>query len=106
MNKKIGLIVASVVLLGSGGAAFADAVWDAADKACKGAGADCCAVADANGNPKKTNGMQHCACGLAIASAGPITNLRQRLKLTTAKGVRQSLAQVRLAPDNKAAIRN
>jgi len=105
MNKKIGLIIASVVLLGTGGSAFADAVWDAADKACKGAGPDCCAVADANGNPKKTNGVQHCACGGAIATAGPITNLRQRLQLTTARGVKQSLAPARTASDRKAAIR-
>ena len=81
------------------------AVWDAADKACKGAGPDCCAVADANGNPKKTNGVQHCACGGAIATAGPITNLRQRLQLTTARGVKQSLAPARTASDRKAAIR-
>lgn len=101
MRKKLGLLIISLVLLGSGGAALANAEWDAADKACKGAGADCCAVADASGHPKKTNGVQHCSCGALIASAGPITNLKQRLKLTTAKGVKQSMA-----PAAKAAVRN
>ncbi len=83
---------AALLLLGSSGSVLADAVWDAADKACKGAGADCCAVADANGNPKKTDGVQHCSCGQAIAQAGPITTLAQRQKLTSSRGMRKTLA--------------